>query len=50
MRIGRSFCQDRSEAALGGYEVGVKLQMARLKALIEGFQPSHRGRSADATL
>ena len=47
MRIGEAFCQDRSEAALGGYEVGVKLQMARLKALIESFQPSHRGRSAE---
>ena len=49
MRIGGYFCQDRSAAALGGYEVGVKLQMARLKALIESFQPSHRGRSANAT-
>ena len=47
MRIGESFCQDRSAAAVGGYDVGVKLQMARLKALIESFQPSHRGRSAE---
>ena len=47
MRIGKSFCQDRSAAAVGGYDVGVKLQMARLKALIESFQPSHRGRSAE---
>ena len=47
MRIGGSFCQDRSAAAVGGYDVGVKLQMARLKALVESFQPSHRGRSAE---